>query len=140
MGTQNLTEIPANLKPLLTEHFRLFPSDTEDFTQPLLRPSLKNVLFLSIIFYGLLILVGFIENVFMSLHIFRNRLYADPVFALLLNIAFCNVIMSLVVLPISVAVLLIQNWIFGKVLCYMVPMLQVSTFCRFYENITVCSF
>ena len=42
----------------------------------------------------------------------------------------CGLLMGGVLLPLSLAILLIQNWVFGSLLCYVTPMMQVRVDAR----------
>ena len=113
-----LTQIINNLKAV--------PNETMDLTQPHLRPSLAHVYLLYIFLYAILVVCGTVGNAAMIAHILRRRLHRNPTNAYLMNIAVCQFIMSFLLLPLSLAILLVQNWVFGSFLCYFVPMIQVS--------------
>ncbi|XP_037779448.1 5-hydroxytryptamine receptor 1D-like [Penaeus monodon] len=116
--------LPDKLLGQIIHNLQAFPNETVDFRQPHLRQSLAEVFPLFLVLYGLLVILGTSGNVAMILHILRGRVYKDPTYAYVMNIGVCNVVMSVVLLPVSLAILLIQNWIFGSFLCYFVPMLQ----------------
>ncbi|XP_046385710.1 5-hydroxytryptamine receptor 1-like [Ischnura elegans] len=48
----------------------------------------------------------------------------DPTLCFLANVAIADAIKCLLVLPVSLAVLLVQNWVFGSFLCFSLPMMQ----------------
>ncbi|XP_046385712.1 5-hydroxytryptamine receptor 1-like [Ischnura elegans] len=48
----------------------------------------------------------------------------DPTLCFLANVAIADAIKCLMVLPVSLAVLLVQNWVFGSFLCFFLPMMQ----------------
>ncbi|CAL4066730.1 unnamed protein product [Meganyctiphanes norvegica] len=110
--------------PQIIHHLQSFPNETVDFNEPHLRRSLANIYPLFLFIYILLIIFGTTGNICMITHIVRGRLFQDPTCAFLMNIGVCNLLICLLVAPISLAILLIQNWIFGSFLCYFVPMLQ----------------
>ncbi|XP_042884978.1 orexin receptor type 1-like [Penaeus japonicus] len=116
--------LPDKLLGQIIHNLQSFPNETVDFRQPHLRRSLTEVYPLFLILYGLLVILGTSGNVSMILHILRGRVHKDPTCAFVMNIGVCNVLMSVILLPVSLAILLIQNWIFGSFLCYFVPMLQ----------------
>lgn len=101
-------------------------SKYEDLSKPQLRPSVVKIYPLFILLYALIIVIGIMANFGMIYHISRNKLYRDPTYAYLVNIAISDIVKCIFVLPITLAVLLIQNWIFGKFMCFFLPMLQVS--------------
>lgn len=123
----DLRTLPDKFLGQIISHLQAFPNDTVDFSKPLMRRSLKEVYPLFLVLYGVLVVVGTASNVAMVTHIFRRRLFRrDHTCAYLMNLGVCNVVASLLLLPLSLAILLIQNWVFGSFLCYFVPMLQVG--------------
>ncbi|XP_030754651.1 neuropeptide Y receptor type 5-like [Sitophilus oryzae] len=52
------------------------------------------------------------------------RLYKDPTYSFIINNAVSDFIKCVVVLPITLYVLLVQNWMLGELLCTFLPMLQ----------------
>ena len=127
--TPNLQNLPDKLLGQMLHILQSFPNETIDMRQPHIRKSLEEFYPTFLILYGLIMVIGALGNVGMVMHILRRRLYRETTCAYLLNIALCNVVMVLVVLPMSLAILLIQNWVFGSFLCYFVPMIQVSGWC-----------
>nr|XP_027217492.1 neuropeptide Y receptor type 1-like [Penaeus vannamei] len=125
LNPSEVQRLPDKLLGQIIHNLQSFPNETVDFRQPHLRQSLSEVFPLFLVLYGLLVILGTSGNVAMILHILRGRVYKDPTCAYVMNIGVCNVVMSVVLLPVSLAILLIQNWIFGSFLCYFVPMLQV---------------
>ncbi|XP_042891185.1 neuropeptide Y receptor type 1-like [Penaeus japonicus] len=101
-----------------------FPNETVDFSRPVLRRSLRGVYPLFITLYCLLALAGTVANSAMLARLFTRHLYYDPTCAFVMNLGVCNLVASLLLLPLSLVVLLLHNWIFGSVLCYLLPMLQ----------------
>ena len=110
----------------LIHRFKEPGNESEDFSKPLLRPVFSNSYPLLIFVYSLLIIFGLIMNFGMVFHIIRFKLHRDPTHAFLINMVISDAIKCIFVLPISLAVMLIDNWIFGKFLCFFLPMLQVS--------------
>ncbi|XP_033212336.1 neuropeptide Y receptor type 6 [Belonocnema kinseyi] len=108
----------------LINRFKEPGNETEDFSKPLLRPVFYNIYPLLIFVYSLLIICGIIINFSMFYHILKFKLYRDPTNAFLINMIISDVIKCIFVLPISLAVMLIDNWIFGKFLCFFLPILQ----------------
>ncbi|XP_066595655.1 prolactin-releasing peptide receptor [Prorops nasuta] len=95
-----------------------------DFSKPRVRSTVSGIYPFFIFMYALLIVAGVLMNCAMLYHIVKHRLYRDPTYAFLINIIITNFIKSVFALPISLAVLLIENWIFGKFICFFLPMLQ----------------
>ncbi|XP_071518628.1 uncharacterized protein [Panulirus ornatus] len=119
-----LRALPDRLLSQIIHNLQTLPNETVDFRQPHLRQSLVQVYPLFLVLYGLLVVAGTVGNVAMVAHILCRRLFRDPICAYVMNIGVCNIFISLLLLPLSLAMLLIQNWIFGSFLCYFIPMLQ----------------
>ncbi|XP_065364831.1 uncharacterized protein LOC135957917 [Calliphora vicina] len=94
------------------------------YNGPVLIASIKNVYWIFLIQYAMLAMMGILMNVTIIAYIMYHRLYKDVTHAFIVNLAFCHFIQCAVVLPISLMVMLIQNWIFGQFLCFFLPMLQ----------------
>ncbi|XP_018784740.1 PREDICTED: uncharacterized protein LOC108966346 [Bactrocera latifrons] len=102
-------------------------NDTEAMDRvngPLLKASIKSVYWLFLIQYALLALAGIAMNVSIIAYAMYNRLYKDVTHAFIVNLALCHLVQCALVLPITLMVMLIQNWIFGQFLCFFLPMLQ----------------
>ncbi|XP_014665182.1 PREDICTED: prolactin-releasing peptide receptor-like, partial [Priapulus caudatus] len=98
-------------------------NETIDPTKPILRISLRYVYPLFIFVYSLVCLVGTTGNVLILYTIMKKRL-RDPTYLLLGNMAVSDITKCVAVLPISLANLLIKNWIYGSFMCFFLPMLQ----------------
>lgn len=109
----------------IINQFNKAGNSTEDFSKPYLRPTFYQIYPLIIFIYSLLIISGIVMNFFMAYHIIKFKLYNDATHAFLINIIIANIIKCFFALPLSLAVILIDNWIFGKFMCYFLPMLQV---------------
>lgn len=78
--------------------------------------------------YGVLVVAGVGANSCMMAALVRRprRADVDQVCAYIANLAVANLVQCVIVLPASLAVLLLQKWIFGRALCYCMPMIQVK--------------
>lgn len=103
-------------------------NETIDFREPHIRYSFVSLYPLIVFLYSLIVAVGLLSNCLMVYIVFRDRLYKDQTFCYFINLALSDIVKCVFVLPISLMVLLIQNWIFGSFLCYFLPMMQVC-FC-----------
>lgn len=107
-----------------------FLLDRDDPTLDLRKPHLKIVfveIFPLILFvYGLLIFFGSVGNLGAIGYIIHHKLYKDETYAFILNNCVSDMIKSVVVIPISLFVLVVHNWVLGELLCPVVPMIQVS--------------
>jgi hypothetical protein len=99
-----------------------------DFSQPHLRPSVASVFPLFVFLYALVVIVGTGSNLAVIWTVIKRRLYRNPTYGYIINLAIADIVKCVVVLPISLTILLVQNWIFGSFLCYFLPMLQVGNF------------
>ncbi|XP_075158138.1 uncharacterized protein LOC142231415 [Haematobia irritans] len=130
----NMADVEAKYKDvpdrylLLIAHFlagHINDTDAMDrFNGPILKASIKNVYWIFLIQYAILAMLGIVMNVAIIAYIVYHRLYQDVTHAFIINLAFCHFVQCAVVLPISLMVMLIQNWIFGQFLCFFLPMLQ----------------
>ncbi|XP_071170528.1 prolactin-releasing peptide receptor-like [Mytilus edulis] len=99
-------------------------TDNVDFTRPHVRPSLRYVYPMFMFLHAVIGIAGFVGNIGILFIIGKHRLYRDQTHFFLGNIAFADIIKCVVVLPITLANLLIHNWIFGSFLCFFLPMIQ----------------
>ena len=97
---------------------------TTDVSRPAIRHTLRHVYPLFILLNGFVILFGTCGNIAMIVIIIKNKLYRNPTFFFLGNLAFSDLLKSMVVLPVSLTNLLIEPWLFGSFLCYFLPMMQ----------------
>jgi hypothetical protein len=97
-----------------------------DFSKPYLRPSVTQVFPLFVFLYALVVVVGAVSNVAVIWTVVKHRLYKDPTYGYIFNLATADIIKCVLVLPVSLTILLVQNWIFGSFLCFFLPMLQVG--------------
>ncbi|XP_054289813.1 prolactin-releasing peptide receptor-like [Macrosteles quadrilineatus] len=95
-----------------------------DLREPQLRYSFVSLYPLFVLLYSMIVTVGTLSNGVMIYVIFRDRLYKDQTFCYFINLALSDMVKCIFVLPISLMVILIHNWIFGSFLCYFLPMMQ----------------
>ncbi|RZF45146.1 hypothetical protein LSTR_LSTR015720 [Laodelphax striatellus] len=101
-------------------------NDTRDYSRPHLRPSVARIYPAFVALYALLVIGGATANLALVFSVFRDRLYKDQTCVYLVNLALADLVKCMFVLPISLTVLLVQNWVFGSFLCYFLPMIQFS--------------
>lgn len=119
-------DIPDEYLPLIMHYLSGLENGSVDLSKAHLRKSFNTFYPLVIFVYALLVIFGTLANLAMVYHIVKYGLHKDTTCAFLINIAIVDVIKCVFVLPISLAVLLVQNWIFGRFMCYFLPILQVS--------------
>lgn len=106
-----------------------FGGEDVDLTEIHLRPVFKvpTTLGLTILFYAALIIVGIIVNLVIAGVICKRKLYlSDNVHLCVLNMTFAFLIQLVLVIPLSLFVLVVHNWMLGSFICYTLPILQVS--------------
>lgn len=123
--TQESPQIPDQLLPQVLDYLNGFVNTSIDFSKPNLNPYFAHVYLVFVGVYGLLIFLSVLLNFGMVYHVYRRQLHDEPTCAFLVNVALANVLTVSFVLPITLAVLLIRNWIFGQTICLVLPLLQV---------------
>ena len=130
---RHLANFPDKFVPELIHAFQDHHNDTTDFSTPHIRTSLQSSYPFFIMAYVLVILGGVVANIAMLLKVLkivqelRKKKVNFTEYLFLGNIALLNIIFCSLVMPLSLAILLIQNWVFGRLICYLVPIMQVCT-------------
>jgi len=125
--TENsLSNIPDYLlNPLIEFYSSLNTTSTIDLETPHLRPGISSTLLVLIIFfYLLLIIIGCLSNIFLFLVIIKQKLYKEAINGCILNMVVTAIVQLLVVVPLSLYIRLVQNWMLGELGCYLVPVIQ----------------
>lgn len=118
-------DIPQKWIEVMLHFLTGLRNDTRDYSKPHLRPSVVRIYPVFIVLYSIVIVFGTIGNIGIIYSVFRDKLYRDQTCVYIINLALANLVKCIFVLPISLTVLLVQNWIFGSFLCYFLPMIQV---------------
>lgn len=126
--TENaLKDIPEHLLMPIVHFVTGFHNLSDrEVNSAFLKPALSNIYVLFIIQYGVLALIGVLANAYIIYYILHHKLYHDGTHAFMVNLCMCHLVQCAFVLPVTLMVILIQNWIFGQFMCYFVPLLQVS--------------
>lgn len=135
MSTVNpqLKSLPETQLIEIYQYVTGFDNRTDaELTKPILRSGLQDIYYLFIIQYAILSLFGIVLNLGVVYYIFKRKLYRDNTHAFYVNLSVCHFVQSAFVLPITLFVIIVHNWILGQFMCFFVPMLQVSVF-----NITI---
>lgn len=119
-------EAPVNIWAIIHEFILGVNNKNLDPREPHLRESVAKIYPFIVIMYSLLVLVGLCSNFAVLIHILRHKLHGDPTYGFILNNVASDIVKCVFVLPISLYVLLVQNWMLGEMLCSFLPMLQVS--------------
>lgn len=124
---QPLREMPDHWLAVIYQYVTGFQNVSgKEFSEPIIKPALIHIYPLFAVLYGLLTVFGVITNVYLIYYIMRYKLYRDVTHAFLMNLALCHFVQCGVVLPITLMVIIVQNWIYGQFLCFFLPLLQVS--------------
>ncbi|XP_050080399.1 uncharacterized protein LOC126568038 [Anopheles maculipalpis] len=95
-----------------------------DYSAPSLKPVVAQIYPLFILLYAIPTALGLTLNVMIIVYISKYKLYRDVTHAFLVNLAVCHCVQSAFVLPITLMVIMIQNWVFGQFMCFFLPLLQ----------------
>lgn len=96
-----------------------------EISEPILRPGLQDTYYLFVMQYAVLSLFGIVANIWVICYIFKYKLFHENTHAFLVNLCVCHFVQSAFVLPITLVIIIVHNWILGQFMCYFVPMLQV---------------
>lgn len=133
-GNTNHNETESDVPKEVWDIVHKFLLDQDDPTLNLREPHLKvvfvKILPLIIFVYGILIFCGTVGNLGAIGYIIYHKLYKDQMHAFILNNCVNDLIKCVVVIPISLFILVVHNWVLGELLCPVVPMIQVSFVCR----------
>lgn len=99
---------------------------TNDYSVPFIRPALATIYPLFIVQYATLAVFSILANVLMLYYIVHYKLYRDCTHAFLANLSVAHLVQSAAVLPFTLVVMLVQNWIYGQFMCFFLPLLQVG--------------
>lgn len=134
-GSKDSPEVDTRIWEIIHEYLLGVSNDGSDLREPHLRPSLVHTYKFVLFAFSLLVAVGLVANLIVFYSIIKNKRYKDATQAFMLNMVICDVVKCLFVLPLSVYVLLIQNWVLGELMCSFLPMIQVSLYELFFINI-----
>lgn len=105
-------------------------NDTSSLARPELKASLASAAPLYITMYAVLVICGASANIAVLITVARGWMRGgagrDTTCGYVANLALADLIKCLLVLPVSLVLLLVRNWVFGSFLCYFAPMLQVT--------------
>lgn len=120
-----VSDVPPHVWAIIHEFLLGVNDKGLDLHKAHLRPSVANIYPFFVFIYTVLILTGILSNLAVAVHIVKHKLYEDATYCLIINGIVSDIIKCVFVLPISLYVLLIQNWTLGELLCSFLPMLQV---------------
>ncbi|KAM8939914.1 neuropeptide Y receptor type 5 [Pelodytes ibericus] len=86
--------------------------------------SVDDIRYFLIGLYTFVSLLGFMGNVLILLAIFRKRKQKTIINYLIGNLAFSDILVVLFCSPFTLTCVLLDQWIFGEVMCHVVPFLQ----------------
>jgi hypothetical protein len=105
-----------------------FGDEDVDLNDILLRPVFKPATTLSItlLFYFVLIVFGIVGNTIVLRVLYKRKMYkSDNIQACVLNLTLAFLLQLFLVIPLSLFVLVVHNWVLGSFLCYSLPIIQV---------------
>ncbi|XP_053316028.1 neuropeptide Y receptor type 5 [Spea bombifrons] len=86
--------------------------------------SVDDIRYFLIGLYTFVSLLGFMGNLLILLAIFRKRKQKTIINYLIGNLAFSDILVVLFCSPFTLTCVLLDQWIFGEVMCHVVPFLQ----------------
>lgn len=98
----------------------------QDFSLPIIKPGLVHIYPIFISLYAVLAVLSVGVNLILIIFVIYHKLYLDCTHAFLANLSVAYLLQSIVVLPITLVVIIFQNWIYGEFMCFFLPILQVS--------------
>ncbi|KAM9331235.1 neuropeptide Y receptor type 5 [Gastrophryne carolinensis] len=104
----------STLNPMATN----FPA-WEDYNS-----SVDDIRYFLIGLYTFVSLLGFMGNLLILLAIFRKRKQKTIINYLIGNLAFSDILVVLFCSPFTLTCVLLDQWIFGEIMCHVVPFLQ----------------
>lgn len=138
-STKQDNDVPKDVWEIIHEFLLGINDPKLDLREPHIKVSLATVYPLVIFVYSILALAGLVSNLAALAHILYHKLYKDETYTFLLNNCVSDIVKGAVVIPLSLYVLLVQNWVLGELLCSVLPMLQVRVswiflYCFFCEK------
>ena len=111
-----------------------FDSGDVDLKQIHLRPAFQPIttLGITLVFYFVLVLFGIIGNIIILGIIIRKKLLwrseykLDNTHICVLNLTVGFLLQLAIVVPLTLFVIVVHNWVLGPYICYALPILQVS--------------
>lgn len=91
---------------------------------------------LVVLAYALVVLVSLIGNLFVVLVIISKRRTRTTVNIFIANLAFSDLLMTVLNIPFTTARIFMEDWIFGSFLCHVVPFIQATSV--YVSTLTMC--
>lgn len=123
---RRLDDAPQDILDIITEFILGVKNGKIDVQKPHIRKSVISIYPLIVTMYAILIITGIISNLSVLFHVIKHRLYKDATYCFIINNVISDIVKCLCVLPITLYVLLVQNWMLGELLCSFLPMVQVN--------------
>ena len=93
--------------------------------RPLLKPELEGAIFPTFAaLYALVAVLGFLGNIAMLVSLCRRGVFRRAGAIPLVNAAIMGLLTAGLVTPLTLTVLVLQNWVLGEAMCWLYPMLQ----------------
>lgn len=120
-----LEDVPQHILNIIGTFMLGVQNGKIDVQKPHIRVSVANIYPFIVTMYAILIITGVLSNLAVFFHIAKHRLYKDATYSFIINNVVSDVIKCVCVLPMTLYVLLVQNWMLGELLCSFLPMVQV---------------
>lgn len=134
-STEEIRKVPQEWLGVVLWWLRGVKNDTDDVRTPQLRQSIADGYQLFVGLYSLVVVVATVANVALVITIHRHRLYQDQTFRYLMNLTLSNMAHGCLVVPLTMVVMLLHNWLFGAFLCHLIPIIQVHI--KFYRYLSL---
>ncbi|XP_017776970.1 PREDICTED: neuropeptide Y receptor type 1-like [Nicrophorus vespilloides] len=122
-----IDDIPPDIAEKISTYLSGGREDFDEFQTPIIRSSFEDYMHFIIFMYSLLIVCGVLTNLALLFHVVYRKLYKDETYVFFINNALSDIVKCVCVIPISLYVLLVENWMLGEVLCSVIPMIQKSS-------------
>lgn len=130
---RNFEDVPQHILNIIGVFIIGLENGEIDIQRAHLRKSVANIYPFIVSMYALLILTGIFANSAVLYHIIKHKLYKDATYSFIVNNVASDIVKCVCVLPITLYVLLVQNWLLGELLCSFLPMVQVINYDKNYS-------
>ncbi|KAJ6638993.1 Neuropeptide Y receptor type 2 [Pseudolycoriella hygida] len=118
-------DVPDHLMNIIMHYITGFHNlSAREISDPIIKPALQQFYIVFIVQYAILVVGGIVSNVYIIYYIVRYKLYTDVTHAFMMNLSICHCIESAFVLPMTLMVIIVQNWVYGQFMCFFLPLLQ----------------
>ena len=118
---------PEHWLALITQYIKGFQKNTtlEEISKPNFKPALVNIYPWFVWQYAFIVVFGVLANAALIIYALRHRFYRDVTHAFIINLSLCHLVQCTCVLPMTLLMMIIKNWVYGQFMCFFIPLLQV---------------